>query len=135
MNPEMITETERSAAELLRDIRYYSGNYGNPWNMAQIKRANQGVGGHWFDVSTLRFFGSRVGNTVYQGLGGIFFVSSEASDVFHVARAYTVRQFNPSTAMIDTVGPFNQYSYNQAVRRATQYAATGVPTAVSPSAA
>jgi hypothetical protein len=48
--------------------------------------------GHWFDESTMRFFKSKVYETVYCGEKNWYFVSSERfSD--EVKRLFTVREF------------------------------------------
>ena len=94
----------------------------------QIKATNAAKGYHWFEASTLRFFLSRIGRTVYEGPGGIYFVSSEqfeASSGERAPRRYTVRSFNPETGNINTVGQFNQLSRGQAVRLAKHCAVNG----------
>ena len=73
-------------------------------SMADIRRANKAAGRFWFSPDTLRFFKSRIGDTVYEGPGGVFFVSSEKPP--HGPRAHTVRQFDPETKSVATVGPF-----------------------------
>ena len=90
-------------------MKYYS--------MEDIKRANENAGRHFFEPDTMRFFKSRVGDTVFQGIGGIYFVTSEKFD-WQSPRNYTVRQFNPETGKISTVGEFNEMSYSQARARA-----------------
>ena len=49
--------------------------------------------GHFFGRTTMRFFNSRILSAVYQGPGGIFFVTSERFD--ELPRHYTVRRFFP----------------------------------------
>lgn len=76
----------------------------------QIKEANKRAGFHFFEVATLRFFKSRIGEQVYQGPGGTYFVTSEQfvpSSGIPEARGYTVRLFNLETHDISTVGRFN----------------------------
>jgi hypothetical protein len=72
------------------------------WTINAIKDAVRATGSHWFDPSTMRFFGTKVLPTVYQGPGGVYFVTSEQPP--HGPRAFTVRSFNPETADIGTVG-------------------------------
>ena len=65
--------------------------------IADIKQANRDAGQHYFDRSTMRFFDSKVETQVYEGPGGVYFVTSEQ---FHGSqgsnpRKWTVRQFNP----------------------------------------
>ncbi len=94
------------------------------WNMELIQAANADAGLYWFEPDTLRFFRSRVGYQVYQGPGGIYFVSSEKGP--SEIRAFTVRKFNPEDASIDTSGPFNELTRSVAHRRARDMARHGV---------
>lgn len=71
-------------------------------NINEIKDAVRARGSHWFDPDTMRTFGTRVHETVYEGENGIFFVTSDKS--FDGSRGYTVRQFEPKGASIETVG-------------------------------
>ena len=94
-----------------------------------IELANRQVGHHFFDVGTKRFFRSRIGRNVYEGSGGVYFVTSEqfeGSNGSRAPRRYTVRRFDPATAHIDTVGEFNVLSAAQAQRMAAKLA-TGEP--------
>lgn len=94
-------------------MKYYSMN--------DIKRINKEKGFYFFSPDTMRFFKSRVGDSVFQGIGGIFFVTSEQFD-YDSERKYTVREFNPETGNIKTIGDFNELSYSQARSRAKYYA-------------
>lgn len=96
--------------------------------MYEIRTANAAAGMHWFEPESMRFFRSRVGDTVYEGPGGIYFVSSEQFVSPHsgaAPRRYSVRQFNPTTGGIATVGEFNVMSRSQAVARAKYCAQHG----------
>ena len=91
-------------------------------NIIDIQQANAAKGGHYFDAATMRFFRSRVLNTVYQGGGGVFFVTSEKGPHDDSPRMYTVREYHPATADVSTAGIFNELTKAQAQRRAKQYA-------------
>ena len=74
--------------------------------IAEIKEANREAGFFFFQPATMRFFDSRVGRAVYEGPGGIFFLTSEQ---FHShvdgtsgPRRWTVREFDPKTGKIRT---------------------------------
>lgn len=87
----------------------------------EIKVANQRAGSCFFSPETMRFFNSRVSNITYCGGGGIFFVSSERhsySNGERGKRSYSVREFNPETCDIWTVGEFNNLSKSTAHRTA-----------------
>lgn len=95
------------------------------YSMSDIRRANKDAGQHWFEPDTLRFFASRVSETVYQGPGGIYFVSSEqfrGSGGYRAERLYSVRQFIPETGSVETVGEFNKLTKSVAHRRAKRCA-------------
>ena len=80
--------------------------------MDDVRRANAAIGSHWFEPSTLRFFNSRPGRTLY---GGRYFVTSERYDDDH-PRLYTIREVTPD-GNIETVGEFQAYATNaEAVR-------------------
>ena len=97
--------------------------------LQDIKVANHKAGRYWFSPATLRFFESRVGKRVHEGPGGIYFVSSEqyrrplsgGCD----PRRYTVRQFNPDTGDIDTVGEFQQWADSHGAHREAKRLAAG----------
>ena len=96
------------------------------YDIDDIKRANADAGGCWFSRGALRFFNSRIGRTVYQGPGGIYFTSSETPDLDRVQRKYCVRKFDPATGRISTVGEFREYETAAAARAAAKRAAGGV---------
>ncbi len=81
------------------------------WTMAQIRACNRTKGGHWFDRGTMRFFNSRVGDSVYQGPGGVYFVSSEQFEgsTYTAPRRFSIRQFNPRDCSVDTVANFQKF--------------------------
>ena len=85
--------------------------------VSEIKAANAAAGYYFFSRDTMKFFRSRVGATVYEGRGGIYYVTSEqfvGSDGSSGPRRFTVRQFNPDCGDINTVGPFNEMSSHKA---------------------
>ena len=74
-----------------------------------IKARNAREGFFFFEPETLRFFRSKVGRTVYEGPGGVFFWTSEQmvfSDGSRERRSYTVRRFSRITGEVKTVGNF-----------------------------
>lgn len=96
------------------------------YNITEIRAANAAAGQFFFEPATLRFFRSRILPKVYQGPGGIYFVTSEQfvpSSGVPAARKYTVRKFNPADADIDTVGTFNDLTQREAMRVAALLAA------------
>jgi hypothetical protein len=73
-----------------------------------IKNENARKNGHFFEPATMRFFKSRVCAQVFEGVGGVFFVTSE-SQATSGMRYYTVRSFDPLSGSVSTVGEFQQY--------------------------
>jgi hypothetical protein len=73
-----------------------------PLNMDEVRRRNHAAGFHFFSPDTLRWWGSRVGGTLF---GGRYFVTSEWTSFDKTGRAYTVREAMPDGS-IDTVGEF-----------------------------
>ena len=95
-------------------------------SMADVQNANARAGLHWFEPDTMRFFRSRVGSTIYEGPGGVFFVSSEqfVGSQGAAPRAYTVRVFVTGTGAVDTADKdFNERSRSSAVQHAQELAA------------
>jgi hypothetical protein len=90
-----------------------------------IKMRNHAAGFYFFEPATLRFFDSRTLSEVYQGPGGVFFVTSERfhGSTYTGPRLYTVRKFNPVTADIDTHGEYNKLTKYQAQKAARELAA------------
>lgn len=86
--------------------------------IAEIKRANHDTGQHFFESSTMRFFGSRIAPGV---IGGRFFITSEQRER-DCPRLYTVRVAHDDSS-IDTVGEFQGYPTLRAARKAA-YALT-----------
>lgn len=72
------------------------------WTINDIKNANKQAGYHFFSPGAMRSFGSRIGKRVYQGPGGVFFLTSEAT-FDRKGRRFNVRQFFPSRCDVSTV--------------------------------
>lgn len=87
-------------------------------SVADIERQHRG---YWFSLGAKRFFRSRIGQTVYQGPGGIYFVSSEQFDASS-PRRYTTRRYVPETDEIETIGEFNELTRSQAIALAKRKA-------------
>jgi hypothetical protein len=87
-----------------------------------IKDSVREAGSHWFDPSTMRFFGTKVCPSVYQGRCGVFFVTSEQPP--HGRRGWTVRKFTPPDD-IDTVGDLCEYPSQDEAEEAAMKAAAG----------
>lgn len=95
-----------------------------------IRQEMRADGSHWWDRDTMRFFRCRISSGVFQGEGGIYFVSSEKSGDT-APRMYTVRKYDPTAKSIDTVGEFNAIrSLSTAKRKAEKLA--GAPMQVEP---
>lgn len=76
--------------------------------------------GHWFDKDTLRFFRSRLNENLFYCGTVILFITSEHGP-HQPKRRYSIRQYNPSTGSIETVGlGFQGYASLAAAKRAAQ---------------
>jgi hypothetical protein len=94
-------------------------------NLTEIKEANERIGYHWFDESSMAFFDSILYPTLIQHPEGAFFVSSERCD--GGPRLYTAR-FARLTGEVNTVGPFQGFgswaeAYDWATEQVEQYEA------------
>jgi hypothetical protein len=95
------------------------------WTMAMIRAKNKEVGHNWFSRGAMEFFNSRIERGVYQGSGGIYFVSSEQFlpyDSEPKPRKYSVRQFDPETGHVNTVNSFNDMTREDAIAKAKELA-------------
>ena len=97
------------------------------YSMDEVETANQRAGRHFFDASAKRFFGSRIGQTLYasEDRTRYAFVTSEQPP--HGDRAYTARTFDPETAEVGTLGPHCWLSKAQANKLARLWCAGKVP--------
>lgn len=83
------------------------------YRMDDVEWFSRIVGQHWFTAETKRFFGSRIGSTLY---GGRYFVSSEHTGFNREGRAYTIR-FVEDDGSIDTPGEFLEYDTRDKAHR------------------
>jgi hypothetical protein len=90
------------------------------YTINKIQQEMTADGSHWWDRGTMRFFRTRVSEQVYQGEGGIYFVTSEKGP--SGKRRYSVRKYDPATKDIDTVGEFNEMTRDRAHREAARLA-------------
>ena len=77
--------------------------------MADVKRINRDNGKYFFEKGALKFFNSRIGNTLY---GNKYFVTSEQYNE-NFPRLYTIRMFDVNTGSVDTVGEFQEFTTGQ----------------------
>ena len=91
-------------------------------NIREISRANEAAGLNFFEEETLAFFNSMVHPTVFEGPGGIFFVTQERYDLRYPI-LFTVRQFFPESGKIHTLGRFQQYETQEEAYSAARDAA------------
>jgi len=83
-------------------------------SISDIETASLRAGSHWFSTDAKRFFRSRMLPHVFQGPGGIYFVSSEKGP--NGIRRFTIRKFKPEDADISSFGPFNELTRERALR-------------------
>jgi len=86
--------------------------------LSDIRAANRAAGLHFFDPESMRFFWSKIENTIHEGVGGIFFVTSEQMrgdphlGVAEQPRRWTVRQFDPESGTVETADGFKFQQFN-----------------------
>lgn len=74
------------------------------WTVNAIKDALRAAGSHWFDPDTMRCFGTQVLPSVYQGPGGVYFVTRDNQYDSALPKRYTVRRFEPEGPEVSTAG-------------------------------
>lgn len=101
-----------------------------PREWRSVDEIRQRHDGHWFDADTMRFFSTRLSDTV---IGGRYFITSERYEAPagfgpSGSRMFTIREAF-ADASIDTVGEFQGY----ATRKQAERAARDLPTDYSAS--
>ncbi len=94
------------------------------YTIDDIKQANSDAGLHFFELQTIEFFNSIIEDEVYQGNGGIFFVTSEQFEYQGVKheRKFSVRRFFPESGRINTVMGLSKIDRDEAITAATRLA-------------
>lgn len=77
------------------------------YTINDIQREMREDGSHWWDPDTMRMFGTKVVSPVYQGDGGIYFVTRDKA--YDGSLSHTVRKYDPTTKEVDTVGDLCDY--------------------------
>jgi hypothetical protein len=92
--------------------------------MAEIKAHNAEAGFFFFSRDTMRFFDSGVLPYVYEGPGGVAFVTSEKSGFGQgFPRRYTARRYSSATGDVRTIGPGGKLDMADARQVAKWFAA------------
>lgn len=110
---EVSDETRKRAAE----------TRARAYDVTTIQDEMTAAGSHWWEPSSMRFFGTRTCGPVYHGDNGIYFATSEQPP--HGPRAYTVRKYDPATKEIDTIGELCEYETRSRAITAARNAAGG----------
>ncbi len=92
----------------------------NNWTIAKIKAVMDKNGSYWWGPASMRHFRTQIESSTFEGERGIFFVTSEKPP--RGLRKFTVREFNPKTLKISTVGDFCQMSRADAIQLASEKA-------------
>lgn len=90
----------------------------------EIKSAHRRTGGYFFEPSNMRFFNSRTLSDVYEGAGGVYFITSEKYK--DEPRKYTIRSFNKSDSSINTMGEYNSIPTPARAKTIAQKLAAGI---------
>ena len=77
-------------------------------NIGDIIRNNEKAGWFFFHPKTMKFFHSRVSNTLFEN--NTFVTSELHPRGDRWIRLYTVRKYNPENAWIDTIGEFGGFT-------------------------
>lgn len=128
------TEYRKAAASVLET---YLSALAQKWNaehpqtfkfksISDVRAANQAIGNHWFDKSSMRFFNTRIvsslmtrGATKDHPGGRQVFITSERMDETRPLR-YTIREALPN-GEVDTIGEFQAYSSIEDAKDAIKY--------------
>lgn len=78
------------------------------FSLAEIKLQNSDAGYYFFSKGALSFFKCKVSSEVFEGIDGIFFVTSDAPSGSE--RRYTVRRFDSETCKVTTFSRFQEFA-------------------------
>ena len=87
-----------------------------------------GIGRHWFDADTKRFFRCRLADVGYRAAdGSVYFVSSEQNHGMGgpYPRRYTVRRLTGPKGNVETVGAFGEFGTSATATKYAQGYASG----------
>ena len=74
--------------------------------------------GYWFTPDTMRFFRTRISDTLFYGTQFIYFVTSEKAS--NQNRLYSVRSYDPKNGDIETVGDFQDHTSSYQAKKIAQ---------------
>lgn len=95
------------------------------YTINQIKQANREAGYRWFDPDQMRFFGTQVLPRVYQGPGGVYFITLDKD--YSGKKLNSLRRFDPETGSVNTVGDAASMSLAEAEAMAYEFAKGVIP--------
>jgi hypothetical protein len=90
----------------------------------EIKSLTEKAGNKFFTPGNMRFANSRISAKTFEGPGGIYFITSEASE--HMDRRYSVRRFSLNPTRITTVA-WHVFLYLGDAYKHAEKLAAGVP--------
>lgn len=83
------------------------------YTITEMKKLSKEVGQDWFNKGAMEFFNTKVEGEAK----GNHFITSEYMDD-KSQKKYSIRQFDPSTYKVDTVGEFQEYETLQDAKNA-----------------
>jgi len=88
--------------------------------IGDLMELNKKLGKHFFDADSMRFFQSRILNTLVVRENRAYFITSEqfvASSGCKHDRRYTIRVMDLGTGDVDKIGEFQQYATAREAKR------------------
>jgi len=107
------TEYRKAAAAVLETYiaawrQWYASEHPQEYtyaDMDDVRAANEQIGNHWFDRSTMKFFKTRIESRL---IAGKRFITSERGP-HDMRKRFTIREAQPDGS-IDTIGNFQQFA-------------------------
>lgn len=88
-------------------------------HLSTVESVADAFGWHWFNPSTMRFFGTRLGSAYYQeSTNRLYFTTSEKPPFGSRGYAVRVAYYTADGFRIETVGSVCDYATGQAARKA-----------------
>jgi hypothetical protein len=74
------------------------------YTIDRIQQEMRARGSHWWDADTMKFFATTVDPEVYEGPGGVYFVTKDKSGFGDAPKYWTVRGYDTERHDVRTVG-------------------------------
>jgi CTP-dependent riboflavin kinase len=94
------------------------------WTIEAMRKRSRECGRYFFSHEAMRTFHSRISGDVFEGAGGIYFVSSQQF-IRELPREYTVNRFHPETGAVEVSPSLMRHDTLAAAKKVAKRTARG----------